>query len=56
MSENRALRRVIGPKVDKVRGEIMTLPNYELCSLSPLPHIASVIRPGTMLLGVHVAW
>jgi hypothetical protein len=42
--ENRALRRVFGPKRDEVTGEWRKLHNKELNDLYPLPNIVWVVK------------
>jgi hypothetical protein len=42
--ENRVLRRIFGPKRDKVTGEWRKLPNEELNGLYSLPNIVRVIK------------
>jgi hypothetical protein len=44
VSENRALRRVFGPKTDEVTGEWRKLHNYELNDLYSLPNIVRVVK------------
>ena len=46
--ENRVLRRVFGPKRDKVTGEWRKLHNEELSDLYSLPNIVWVIKPRRM--------
>ena len=44
MFENRVLRRVFGPKRDKVTGEWRKLHNVEFSDLYSLPNIAQVVK------------
>ena len=44
MFENRVLRRVFGPKRDKVIGEWRKLHNVELSDLYSLPNIVRVVK------------
>ena len=53
--ENRELRRIYGPKKDKLTNELRKLHNKELNDLSSLPNIFRVINSGTMRWVVHVA-
>jgi len=52
--ENRALRRIFGPKRDEVTGEWRRLHNEELNDLY-LPKIVRVINSGRMRWAGHVA-
>jgi len=53
--ENRVLRRVFGPKRDKVRGESRKLHNEELSDLYSLPNIVRVVKLRRMRWAGHVA-
>jgi len=53
--ENRVLRRVFGPKRDKVIGEWRTLHNDELRDLYSLPNIVRVVKSRRMRWAGHVA-
>jgi hypothetical protein len=53
--ENRALRRIYGPKRDEVRGEWRRLHNDELNDLYSSPNIIRVIKSRRMRLAGHVA-
>jgi hypothetical protein len=53
--ENRVLRRIFGPKRDKVMGEWRRLHNEELIDLYPSPNIIWVIKPRRMRWAGHVA-
>jgi hypothetical protein len=52
--ENRVLRRVFGPKRDKVTGEWRNLHNEELNYLYSLPSIVRVIKSRIMRRAGHV--
>jgi hypothetical protein len=52
--ENRALRRIFGPKRDEVTGGWRKLHNEELCGLYSLPSIIRIIKPGRMSWARHV--
>jgi hypothetical protein len=52
--ENRALRRVLGPKRDEVTGEWRKLHNEEPSNLY-LPNTVRVVRSRKMRLAGHVA-
>jgi len=53
--ENRVLRRIFGPKRDKVMGEWRKLHTVELNDLCSSPSIIQVIKSRRMIWGVHVA-
>ena len=53
--ENRVLRRIFGPKRDKVRGEWRTPHNEELYDLYSSPTIVQVIKSKRMRRAGHVA-
>jgi len=53
--ENRALRRVFGPKRDEVTGEWRKLHNVELNDLYSLPNIVRVVKSRRMRRAGHVA-
>jgi len=53
--ENRALRRVFGPKRDEVTGEWRKLHNDELRVLYSLPNIVRVVKSRRMRWAGHVA-
>ena len=53
--ENRVLRRVFGPKRDKVTGEWRKLHNEELRDLYSLPNIVRVVKSRRMRWAGHVA-
>jgi hypothetical protein len=53
--ENRVLRRIFGPKMDKVTGEWRKLHNEELDDLYCSPHIIQVIKLRRMRLAGNVA-
>jgi hypothetical protein len=53
--ENRALRRIFGPKRDEVTGEWRKLHNEELNDLYSLPNIVSVIESRRLRWAGHVA-
>ena len=53
--ENRVLRRVFGPKRDKVKGEWRKLHNEELSELFSLPNIVRVVKSRRMRWAGHVA-
>ena len=55
MFENRALKRIFGPKRDKVTGEWRILHNEELNDLYSSPNIVLVIRSRRMGWAGHVA-
>ena len=52
--ENRALRRVFGPKRDEVTGEWRKLHNEELNDLYSLPNILRVVKSSRMRWAGHV--
>jgi hypothetical protein len=53
--ENRVLRRVLGPKRDKVTGEWRKLHNEGLKNLYSLPNIVRVVKSRRMRWAGHVA-
>jgi hypothetical protein len=53
--ENRVLRRVFGPKWDKMAGEWRRLHNEELNDLYSLPNIVRVVKSRQMRWAGHVA-
>jgi hypothetical protein len=53
--ENRVLRRVCGPKRDKVREEWRKLHNEELSDLYSLPNVVRVVKSFRMRWAGHVA-
>jgi hypothetical protein len=53
--ENRVLRRVFGPKGDKVTGKWRKLQNEELSDLYSLPNIVRVVKSRRMRWAGHVA-
>jgi hypothetical protein len=53
--ENRALRKIFGPKRDEVRGEWRRLHNEELSDQYSLPNIIWVIKSRRMRWAGHVA-
>jgi len=53
--ENRVLRKVFGPKRDKVTGEWRKLHNEELNDLYSLPNIVRVVKSRRMRWAGHVA-
>ena len=55
VSENRALRRVFGPKRDEVTEEWRKLHNAELSDLYSLPNIVWVVKSRRMRWAGHVA-
>ena len=55
MFENRVLRRVFGPKRDKVTGERRKLHKEELRDLYSLPNIVRVVKSRRMRRTGHVA-
>jgi hypothetical protein len=55
MYENRVLRRIFGPKRDKVTGDWRKLHNEELHNLYSSPSIIRVIKSRRMRWAMHVA-
>ena len=55
VSENRVLRRVIGPKRDEATGEWRKLHNEELSDLYFLPNIVRVVKSRRMRWAGHMA-
>ena len=55
VSENRVLRRVLGPKRDEVTGEWRKLHNEELSDPYSLPNIVRVVKSRRMRWVGHVA-
>ena len=55
MFENRALRRIFGPKRDDVTGEWRKLHNEELSDVYSLPNIFRVIKSRRMSWAGHTA-
>ena len=55
MFENRVLRRIFGPRRDKVTGEWRRLHNEELNDLCSSPNIVWVIKSRRMRWAGHVA-
>jgi hypothetical protein len=53
--ENRVLRRIFGPKRDKVTGEERKLHSEELRNLYSSPNIIRQMKSRRMRLAVHVA-
>jgi hypothetical protein len=53
--ENRVLRRIFGPKRDKVTGELRQLHNEELRDLCSSPSIIRIIKSRRMRWADHVA-
>jgi len=53
--ENRMLRKVFGPKRDKVTGEWRKLHNEELNDLYTLPNIVGVVKSRRIIRAGHVA-
>jgi hypothetical protein len=54
--ENRALRKIFGPKRDEVTGEWRRLRNLELYDLYSSPNIIRVIKSRIMQLSGYVAY
>ena len=54
MFENRALRRVFGPKRDEVTGDLRKLHNEELNDLYTLPNFVWVVKLRRMRCAGHV--
>jgi len=55
MFENMVLRRIFGPRMDKVMGECRRLYNEELNDLYSSPNIVQVIKSRRMRWAGHVA-
>jgi hypothetical protein len=55
VSENRVLRRILGPKRDEVKGEWRKLHNEEIIDLYCSPNIVRVIKWRRMRWVGHVA-
>ena len=55
MFENRVLRRVFGPKRDKVTGELRKLHNDERRDFYSLPNTVRVVKSRRMRWAGHVA-
>jgi hypothetical protein len=55
VSENRVLRKIVGPKRDEVTGEWRKLHNKELCDLYSSPSIIRIIKSRGMRWAGHVA-
>jgi hypothetical protein len=53
--KNRVLRKIFGPKRDKVTGEWIKLHNEELCDLYSSPSIITIIKQRRMRWAGHVA-
>jgi hypothetical protein len=53
--ENRVLRRIFGPKMDEVTGELRKLHSEELHGLYSLPNIVRVIKSRRLKWAGHVA-
>jgi hypothetical protein len=53
--ENRALRRIFGPKRDEITGEWKKLHNEELNDLYCSPNIVRVIKSGRIIWAGHAA-
>ena len=53
--ENRALRKIFGPKRDEVTGEWRRLHNVELYDLHSLPNIIRMIKSRILHLSGYVA-
>jgi hypothetical protein len=53
--ENRVLRKIFGPKMDKVTGKWRKLHNEELHDLYSSPNIVWVMKSGRMRWAEHVA-
>ena len=54
VSENRVMRRIFGPKRDKVTRELGKLPNEELHDLYSSPNIVRVIKLRSIKWAGHV--
>jgi hypothetical protein len=53
--ENRVLRRILGPKRDKVTGDWRKLHNEELHNLYSLPNIIRMMKSRRMRWAGHIA-
>jgi hypothetical protein len=53
--EKRVLRRIFGPKIDKVRGGWRELQNEELHNIYSSPNIIRMVKSRTMKWAGHIA-